>query len=281
MTDQSSTAETDFAPTPVDPRTGDVSGAQVPVLDRFRLDGRVAIITGASSGLGAGFARALASAGATVVLAARRKEKLDALAAEIIDSGGRASTVSCNVADPEQCAAMVRAAMEEHGRIDILVNNAGLGTAVPALKETPEQFRSVVDVNLNGAFWAAKECAAVMGPGSSIVNVASVLGLTAGFAPQAAYSATKAAVLGLTRDLAAQWGARRGIRVNSLAPGYFASEMTDEIPAPMLETITGRTVFGRLGLQPELDAALVFLASDASSFVTGATLTVDGGMTMH
>ncbi|HJC28362.1 MAG TPA: SDR family oxidoreductase [Candidatus Dietzia intestinipullorum] len=268
-------------PAPVDPRTGDVSGARVPVLDRFRLDGRVAIVTGASSGLGAGFARALSSAGATVVLAARRKERLEALADEIRGAGGRASTVSCDVADPEQCAAMARAATEEHGRLDILVNNAGLGTAVPALKESPEQFRSVVDVNLSGAYWAAKECAAVMGPGSSIVNIASVLGLTAGFAPQAAYSATKAAVLGLTRDLAAQWGSRRGIRVNALAPGYFASEMTDEIPAPMLDDITSSTVFGRLGLQPELDAALVFLASDAASFITATTLTVDGGMTMH
>lgn len=264
---------------PVDPRTGPQTA--VPVLDRFRMDGRVVVITGASSGLGAGFARALSSAGATVVLAARRKERLEALAEELRSRGGTASTVACDVADPESCAAMVRAAMEEHGRVDVLVNNAGLGTAVPALKESPEQFRSVVDVNLNGAFWAAKECAAVMGPGSSIVNVASVLGLTAGFAPQAAYSATKAAVMGLTRDLASQWGSRRGIRVNSLAPGYFASEMTDEIPEQMLADITGSTIFGRLGVQAELDAALLFLASDAASFVTGTTLVVDGGMTLH
>lgn len=268
---------------PVDPRTGPQHA--IPVLDRFRLDGRVAVITGASSGLGVGFARALSSAGATVVLAARRRHRLDALAEELRAAGGRTSavvsTVACDVSDPEACAAMVRAAIDEHGRIDILVNNAGIGTAVPALKETPEQFRSVVDVNLHGAYWAAKECAAVMEPGSSIVNVASVLGLTAGFAPQAAYSASKAAVLGLTRDLAAQWGSRRGIRVNALAPGYFASEMTDEIPEKMLADITGRTIFGRLGLQPELDSALVFLASDASSFITGSTLTVDGGMTLH
>ncbi len=267
------------APTPVDPRTG--PQAALPVLDRFRLDGRVVVITGSSSGLGAGFARALSSAGATVVLAARRRERLDALAEELRAAGGTASTVACDVADPAACAAMVRDTMETHGRIDVLVNNAGIGTAVPALKETPEQFRGVVDVNLNGAYWAAKECAAVMGPGSSIVNVASVLGLTAGFAPQAAYSATKAAVLGLTRDLAAQWGSRRGIRVNALAPGYFASEMTDEIPEKMLADITGSTIFGRLGLQPELDSALLFLASDASSFITGTTLVVDGGMTMH
>ena len=163
----------------------------------------------------------------------------------------------------------------------MLVNNAGLGTAVPALKEKPEQFRAVIDVNLNGAYWMAKECAAVMEPGSSIVNVASVLGLTAGVAPQAAYAASKAGVLGLTRDLSAQWGSRRGIRVNSLTPGYFASEMTDEIPEQMLEAITSRTVFGRLGRQHELDSALLFLASDASSFITGSTLTVDGGMAMH
>lgn len=270
---------TTTSPSPVDPRTGQQTA--VPVLDRFRMDGRVVVITGASSGLGAGFARALSSAGATVVLAARRKERLEALAEELRSRGGVASTVACDVADPASCAEMVAAAMAEHGRIDVLVNNAGLGTAVPALKESPEQFRAVVDVNLNGVFWAAKECAAVMGPGSSIVNVASVLGLTAGFAPQAAYSATKAAVMGLTRDLASQWGSRRGIRVNSLAPGYFASEMTDEIPEQMLADITGKTIFGRLGRQSELDAALLFLASDAASYVTGTTLVVDGGMTLH
>ncbi|GLB63923.1 beta-ketoacyl-ACP reductase [Dietzia sp. NCCP-2495] len=279
MTDTGTTTPATTGSAPVDPRTGPQTA--VPVLDRFRMDGRVVVITGASSGLGAGFARALSSAGATVVLAARRKDRLEALAEELRSRGGTASTVACDVADPASCAEMVRATMDEHGRVDVLVNNAGLGTAVPALKETPDQFRSVVDVNLNGAYWAAKECAAVMEPGSSIVNVASVLGLTAGFAPQAAYSATKAAVMGLTRDLASQWGSRRGIRVNSLAPGYFASEMTDEIPEQMLADITGSTIFGRLGLQPELDAALLFLASDASSFVTGTTLVVDGGMTLH
>lgn len=265
----------------IDPRSGDVSGDNIEVLERFRLDGRVAIITGASSGLGAGFAKALSSAGAIVVLAARRRDKLETLAREIIERGGQATTIESDVSDPQVCAELVRTVMDTHGRVDVLINNAGLGTAVPALKETPEQFRSVVDVNLNGAFWMAKECAAVMEPGSSIVNIASVLGLTAGFAPQAAYSASKAGVLGLTRDLAAQWGSRRGIRVNALAPGYFASAMTDEIPEQMLENITSSTVFGRLGHQHELDTALVFLASDASSFITGTTLTVDGGMTMH
>lgn len=268
-------------PSAIDPRIGDPAGYDTPVLDRFRLDGRVAIITGASSGLGAGFAAALASAGATVVLAARRVDRLEELAKTLRAHGTHVTTVACDVSDPDMCAGVIETAMNTYGRVDILVNNAGLGTAVPALKETPEQFRAVVDVNLNGAFWMAKACAAVMQPGSSIVNIASVLGLTAGFAPQAAYSATKAGVLGLTRDLAAQWGSRRGIRVNALAPGYFGSEMTDQIPDALMETITSHTVLGRLGQQHELDSALLFLASDASSFITGTTLTVDGGMTMH
>src|SRR5699024_10598857 len=142
-------------PTAVDPRTGDLSD-DVPVLDRFRLDQRVAIITGASSGLGAGFAKALASTGAIVVLAARRREKLEALAQQITDTAGQATTFEADVSDPEVCAELACTVMETHGRVDVLVNNAGLGTAVPALKETPDQFRSVVDVNLNGAYWMAK-----------------------------------------------------------------------------------------------------------------------------
>ena len=231
---------------------------------------KVVILTGGTSGIGLATAKCLAAQGCRVYEFSRRDAEFDFMQHMRVD-----------VADAQQVRRAVDEVCAKEGRIDVLVNNAGLGTAVPALKESPEQFCSVVDVNLGGAFWAAKECAAVMGPGSSIVNVASVLGLTAGFAPQAAYSATKAAVMGLTRDLASQWGGRRGIRVNSLAPGYFASEMTDEIPKQMLADIKGSTIFGRLGLQPELDAALLFLASDAASFVTGTTLVVDGGMTMH
>lgn len=265
---------------PIDPRTGDTSGADTPILDRFSLEGKVVLVTGASSGLGAGFTRALTSAGATVVLAARRVDRLEALAAELTEQGRTVATVACDVVDPEACARAVAFAVETFGRLDVLINNAGLGTAVPALKETPDQFRSVVDVNLNGAYWMAKEAAAVMAPGSSIVNVASVLGLTAGYVPQAAYVATKSAVIGLTRDLAAQWGSRRGIRVNSLCPGYFHSEMTDEIPEQIVDRIAEQSQLKRLGLQHELDAAVVFLASDASSYVTGSKIVVDGGLTL-
>ncbi|ULR48531.1 SDR family NAD(P)-dependent oxidoreductase [Streptomyces deccanensis] len=252
------------------------------VLDLFRLDGKVAVVTGASSGLGAGFARALAEAGADVVLAARRADRLTEVARQVQDTGHRALTVATDVGDPEQCEAMARAAVDEFGRVDILINNAGLGTAIPALKERPEDFRRVVDINLNGAYWAAQACARVMRPGSSIVNVASVLGLIKSYAPQAAYAASKAGLIGLTRDLAQQWTGRRGIRVNAVAPGYFASEMTSQVPEEQLMTFIRQTSpMGRLGQQHELDAAVVFLASPASSYVTGATLAVDGGMSGH
>ncbi|WP_405467799.1 SDR family NAD(P)-dependent oxidoreductase [Streptomyces canus] len=252
------------------------------VLDLFRLDGKVAVVTGASSGLGAGFAQALAEAGADVVLAARRSDRLADVAKQVHNTGRRVLTVPTDVADPEQCEALARSAVGEFGRVDILINNAGIGTAVPALKESPEEFRRVIDINLNGAYWAAQACARVMEPGSSIVNIASVLGLIKSYAPQAAYAASKAGLIGLTRDLAQQWTGRRGIRVNAIAPGYFASEMTSEIPQDQVMAFVQQTSpLGRVGLQRELDAAVVFLASPASSYITGITLAVDGGMSGH
>ncbi|MEU1208370.1 glucose 1-dehydrogenase [Nocardia sp. NPDC005825] len=252
------------------------------VLDLFRLDDKVAVVTGASSGLGAGFARALAQAGADVVLAARRADKLEEVARGVRDLGGRALVVEADVSDPAQCDDLAAAAMAEFGRIDILVNNAGIGTAVPALKERPEQFRRVIDLNLNGAYWTAQACGRHMTPGSSIVNIASVLGLIKSYGPQAAYSASKAGLIGLTRDLAQQWSGRRGIRVNAIAPGYFASEMTATVPEDLLMPfVRQHSPLGRLGEQHELDAAVVFLASPASSYITGTTLAVDGGMSGH
>ncbi|HEX5562197.1 MAG TPA: 3-oxoacyl-ACP reductase family protein [Nocardioidaceae bacterium] len=250
------------------------------VLDMFRLDGRVAIVTGASSGLGVAFAQALAEAGADVVLAARRLDRLAATRDLVEARGRRALVVQTDVADPAACQALVDAAVDGLGRVDVLVNNAGIGTAVPATRETPEQFRQVVDVNLNGCYWMAQACGRVMRPGSSIVNISSVLGLTTGGLPQAAYSATKAGLIGLTRDLAQQWTGRRGIRVNALAPGFFASEMTDTYPEGYLERALARVPAGRKGEGAELAAALVFLVSDAGGYVTGQTLAVDGGMTI-
>ena len=250
------------------------------ILDMFRLDDRVAIVTGASSGLGVAFARAFAEAGADVVLGARRVDRLEETAQLVRDAGRRVLVHETDVADPQQCTALVGAAMHEFGRVDALVNNAGVGTAVPATRESPEQFRSVIDVNLNGAYWMAQACGRVMQPGSSIINISSVLGITTGGLPQAAYAASKAGLNGLTRDLAQQWMERKGIRVNSIAPGFFASEMTDQYPDGYLDSVMSRVPARRKGDPAELAAAAVFLASPAAGYVTGQTLPVDGGMTI-
>ena len=251
-----------------------------PVSDLYRLDGRVAVITGASSGLGVVFAEVFAEAGADVVLGARRVERLADTAALVEKHGRRAVCVATDVASPEDCQALVDAAVGQLGRVDVLVNNAGIGTAVPATRETPEQFREVIDINLNGSYWMAQACGRVMQPGSSIINISSVLGLTTAGLPQAAYSASKAAVIGLTRDLAQQWTGRKGIRVHAIAPGFFTSEMTEQYPPGYLESQAGRIPAGRKGDPRELAATAVFLASDAAGYITGQTLAVDGGMTI-
>ncbi|MCW3012195.1 MAG: fabG9 [Solirubrobacterales bacterium] len=253
----------------------------MPILDSFRLDDRVAIVTGASSGLGVAFARALGEAGADVVLGARRVDRLGETQQLVEATGRRALAVATDVASPEQCQALVDAAMERFGRVDVLVNNAGVASAVPATRETPEQFRQVIDVNLHGCYWMAQACGRVMQPGSAIVNISSILGITTAGLPQAAYAASKAALIGLTRDLALQWTGRKGIRVNALAPGFFESEMTAQYPEGYLDgLLAARVPAGRKGRSEELAAALVFLASDAGGYVTGQTLAVDGGVTI-
>ncbi|MFN8102551.1 MAG: SDR family oxidoreductase [Mycobacterium sp.] len=250
------------------------------VLDSFRLDDKVVIVTGASSGLGVAFAQAFAEAGADVALGARRVDKMAATAALVEAAGRRALTVQTDVADPDQCQALVDATVEAFGRVDILINNAGIGTAVPATRETPDEFRRVIDVNLEGSYWMAQACGRVMTPGSSIINIASILGLTTAGLPQAAYAASKAGVIGLTRDLAQQWGGRKGIRVNALAPGFFKSEMTDEYKPGYLDSQLPRVVLGRTGEPVELAATAVWLASAAGGYVVGQTIAVDGGLTV-
>ncbi|GAA3811703.1 glucose 1-dehydrogenase [Sphaerisporangium flaviroseum] len=248
------------------------------MLERFGLGGRVAIVTGASSGLGVAFARGLAEAGADIVIGARRENRLEETRRLVEETGRRCVAVVTDVTRPEDCQALVAAAVTELGGVDILINNAGAGTAVPALRETPEEFRQVVDINLHGSYWMAQACARVMRPGSSIVNIGSVLGETTAGLPQAAYSASKAAVVGLTRDLAQQWTGRRGIRVNCLEPGLFESEMTSTyLPGYLDRQLEQRVLMGRIGDPMELVAAAVFLASDAGSYITGAVLPVDGG----
>jgi NAD(P)-dependent dehydrogenase (short-subunit alcohol dehydrogenase family) len=250
------------------------------VLDMFGLHGRVAVVTGASSGLGVAFAQGLAEAGADLALGARRADRLAETAALVESAGRRAICVQTDVALPESCDELVARAMAEFGRVDILVNNAGVGAAVPATRELPDHFRSVIDINLNGCYWMAQACGRVMRPGSSIINISSILGIITAGLPQAAYAASKAGLIGLTRDLAQQWTGRKGIRVNAVAPGFFKSEMTDQLASDYLDGRLSRIPSGRLGSARELAAVVVFLASEAAGYITGQTLTVDGGLTI-
>jgi NAD(P)-dependent dehydrogenase (short-subunit alcohol dehydrogenase family) len=248
------------------------------ILDRFRLDGKVAIVTGASSGIGIAFAEGLAEAGADIAICARRADRLEATRERVEAIGRRCIAIRADVTVVEDCRRVVQETMDTLGSVDILINNAGVGTAVPATREDPDDFRRVIDVNLNGSYWMAQAAARLMQPGSSIVNIGSVLGLTSAGLPQAAYSSSKAAIVGLTRDLAQQWTGRKGIRVNAIAPGFFRSEMTEQYPDGYLDAIMHRVPAGRVGEPAEVAAAAVFLAGDAAAYVTGVVLPVDGGV---
>ena len=250
------------------------------VLDLFQLHGKVAVVTGASSGLGVAAAQALAEAGADVALGARRVDRLADTGRLVEAAGRRALAVQTDVRQPQECRRLVDQSVAAFGRVDILVNNAGVGSAVPASIEPPEDFRAVLETNLEGCYWMAQACARVMRTGSSIINVSSVLGIVTAGLPQAAYAASKAGLLGLTRDLAAQWTSRKGIRVNAVAPGFFASEMTEAYPPGYIDRYLNVIPAKRQGQAAEVAAVIVFLASDASSYVTGVTLPVDGGLSI-
>ncbi|MGQ0623315.1 MAG: SDR family NAD(P)-dependent oxidoreductase [Sporichthyaceae bacterium] len=250
------------------------------VLDTFRLDGKVAIVTGASAGLGVAMAQALAEAGADVVLGARRSGGLHDTQELVKAAGRRAHCVVADIAEPADCANLVRECVETFGRLDILVNNAGIGRAIAASKETPESFDEVYQVNVRGSFLMAQAAAAAMTEGGSIINISSIMAFWSVGMPQASYMASKAALLGMTKDLAQQWGSRKNIRVNAIAPGIFQTEMTGHFFEELMAAQGPRIPLGRAGDPAELAAAVLFLASDASSYITGETLVVDGGRTI-
>lgn len=244
----------------------------------FSLRGKVVVLTGASSGLGERFARVIDALGATGILAARRKDRLDALVTEL----STAEAVACDVGEDGANEALVQGVLDRHGRVDVVIANAGIANAVPATKEKVSDYRRVMEIDLIAPFALARAAQPAMRAqkSGSIVMVASVAGLrSTSLLPQAGYVAAKTGLIGLTRELALQW-ARHGIRVNALCPGMFPSEMT----ADVTEHDDIKTMFesamplARLGRNDELDGALAFLASDASSYMTGQTLVIDGGL---
>ena len=249
---------------------------------RFDLSGKVALVTGASSGLGVHFARTLSAAGAAVALAARRADRLASLQAELHQAGSKAAAIELDVQAVESIAKAFETLEAQLGALDIVVNNAGISIVKPALEMPEEDWDSVVDTNLRGAWLVAQTAArrwvAARRPGV-IVNIASILGLRT-IGQVAPYNASKAGLIHLTRALAMEW-ARHDIRVNALCPGYIETEMNSDFwKTPAGQRLIERIPQRRIGKPEHLDGALLLLASDAGSFMTGSVLTVDGGHTV-
>ncbi len=252
-------------------------------MELFDLAGKVSVVTGASSGLGVQFAKALARQGADLAIVARRAEKLEGLSKEINSMGRRCMAVKCDVTIESEIKAAVERIVDEYGKIDILVNNAGVAEVSPAEQHTNEQWDRVLDTNLKGVFIFARETGKIMirQKYGRVINITSMYGHIANtVSSNVSYHASKGAVVNLTRALAAEW-AKHNITVNAIGPGFFASEMTEGLveDKQFVDFVKFRCPAGRVGKPGELDGALVYLASDASSYTTGQTIFVDGGWT--
>ncbi|MBV9595659.1 MAG: SDR family oxidoreductase [Chloroflexi bacterium] len=243
----------------------------------WRLDGRVALVTGASSGLGARSVHVLHAAGAYVVATARRADRLAQLATEC---GERIETLAGDITDARHRHRLTKRC-QALGKLDVLVNNAGVCDDRPIEQQSLDDRLRVIDVNLTSVLDMCRLAAPLLlaSPAASVINVASIYGIVASRGPMAAYNATKGALISFTRQLAAQWG-ERGVRVNALAPGYFPTELTGFLTDPDLDrSIRERTLLGRAPTLQEIDGPLLFLASTTSSYMTGHVLVIDGGWT--
>lgn len=251
-------------------------------IDMFSLKEKVAVVTGASSGLGKVFAEALAEMGANVEVAARRIEKLNDVANKLRSLNVKTRPFQCDVSKQEEVQALVDDTVKNFGRLDIIVNNAGIAAMSPATEISVEEWNKVVSVNLTGVFLCARTAARQMikQGGGKVVNIASIYGAVGDVFPASPYYATKGAVINLTRDLAVEWAPYK-IGVNAIAPGFFPSEMTEAIfqDPGYLEYIRRQTPLGRPGNPDDLKGAVVYLSSPASDYVTGQTIFVDGGWT--
>jgi NAD(P)-dependent dehydrogenase (short-subunit alcohol dehydrogenase family) len=253
------------------------------VKELFDLSGKTAIVTGGSRGIGKEMAEGLAEAGANLMLCARRQEWLDETVAEFAERGFSVAGKVCDVSKADDVQVLVDETVSKFGSVDVLINNAGISWGAMPEEMTLDQWQKVIDVNLTGCFLMAQAAGRqmlVQGSGS-IINIASIAGLTssANGPFYAGYVASKSGLIGLTRELAASWG-RRGIRVNAIAPGFFHSRLADAVIDIYERSIQENNVIPRVGNEGELKGVVVFLASDASSYVTGQTIAVDGGMTV-
>ena len=247
----------------------------------FKLGNKVSIVTGASKGIGKAIAKIFAQAGTHVVCVSRTKDDLNILKKEILNDGGFVSIYSCDVSNFDEVEGLIRNTVEEFSKIDIIVNNAGITRDGLIMRMSDEDWNTVIDINLKGTFNAIKAVSRQMMKQRSgrIINISSVVGLK-GNAGQANYAASKAGIIGLTKSSSKEL-ASRGITVNCIAPGYIATDMTDQLTDKVKEEIINRIPLGYIGKTDNIAAAALFLASDEAEYITGQTISVDGGMVIN